>query len=212
MRTQREHWTIQFAPRANETIARLEEIDWALVFGTPAAFLDFPQRFIDLDEAPGKQQRVHGEVLGANVTVGIFALLKPLKGGQRHRSPLHDHAPYGAGRAGIEARIEFDRNFHLLARIGRRQDVGAWDGDHIPVFSAFLQVNAVKGQQFGEVAAIDYGERIKLVKVRSNVLCFDIGKSAQREVVIRIPVFFGYPGSRSLDVADRKPEPFADLS
>src|ERR1022692_1977087 len=62
------------APAASVPVAGLDKIYRAFILGTPRAFHHFILSFVDLDEAAGRKNRVHREVLVPDVAVGKIAV------------------------------------------------------------------------------------------------------------------------------------------
>src|SRR5712671_1083487 len=105
MRLKNKFLAAQAAPAAGMTIPGFHEVDGTLVFRPPRSFYDFIPRFIDLNEAAGRQDRVHGKVLIANVAVGEIGDSELGEIGERDHPPLFDHSSEIGGAAIIEARI-----------------------------------------------------------------------------------------------------------
>src|ERR1700720_1806632 len=60
----------QAAPAAGMPVPGFDEIDGTLIFRAPRSFNYLVAGFVDLNEAAGRQDGVHGKVLIANVAVG----------------------------------------------------------------------------------------------------------------------------------------------
>jgi hypothetical protein len=58
------------APAASVPVARLHKVDGAFVLGPPQTLHHLVFGFVDLDEAARRKNRVHGEILVADVAVG----------------------------------------------------------------------------------------------------------------------------------------------
>jgi len=62
------------APAASMSVAGFHKIDGAFVLRAPRAFHHFISGLIDLDETAGRKNRVHGEILVADVSVSKIAV------------------------------------------------------------------------------------------------------------------------------------------
>src|SRR5438093_446544 len=100
MRLQDNVFAPHAAPTAGVSVASFHEVDGALVLGTPRAFDDLVARLIDLDEAAGRQNGKHGEILHADVAIGEVAVGKLRQVGEGNQAPLFDHASEIGGTAG----------------------------------------------------------------------------------------------------------------
>jgi hypothetical protein len=58
------------APAASVPVARFHKIDGTFVLGAPQTLHHLAFGFVDLDEAAGRKNRIHGEILVADVAVG----------------------------------------------------------------------------------------------------------------------------------------------
>ena len=112
MRLQDNVFAPHAAPTAGVSVASFHEVDGALVLGTPRAFDDLVARLIDLDEAAGRQNGKHGEILHADVAIGEVAVGKLRQVGEGNQAPLFDHASEIGGTAGVKAGIHAQRNLY----------------------------------------------------------------------------------------------------
>src|SRR5665811_782133 len=88
MRLQNNLLAAHAAPAAGMPLASFYKVDGTFVLRAPRAFHHFMPGFVDLDKAAGRQNRVHGEILGADVTISEFAVGKLRQVGDGDQSPL----------------------------------------------------------------------------------------------------------------------------
>lgn len=56
----------EFAPGADEFFPRFDEVNWALVFRSPALINNLGPRLVDLQECSGHDDWVHREIFRTN--------------------------------------------------------------------------------------------------------------------------------------------------
>ena len=61
-------------PAAGMTFTGLDEINRTLIFRTPAPFKDLITRFVYLDETAWKENGIHGQILAADLPIGVVNL------------------------------------------------------------------------------------------------------------------------------------------
>src|ERR1700686_3411355 len=79
------------APATGVTLAGFHKIDRALIFGTPGTSYHLISGLVDLNKTPRRQDGIHGEILGAHVTVSKIGVGELREVGDGHQSPLLDH-------------------------------------------------------------------------------------------------------------------------
>jgi hypothetical protein len=57
------------APAAAESLANLDEVNWALIFVVPARVSNFLLAWVDQDQASGTEQWFHPAIIQAHVTI-----------------------------------------------------------------------------------------------------------------------------------------------
>src|SRR5262252_6382825 len=92
MRLQDDFFLTHAAPRARVSVSRFHEVDRPLVFRSPCPFNNTVPSFIHLNEAAWRQNWIHGEIFGANVSVSEIAGGELRQIGDGNESPLLDHA------------------------------------------------------------------------------------------------------------------------
>src|SRR5215469_4223597 len=112
MRLQDDFFPPHAAPRAGVTLASFYKVDRPLVFRTPYTFDDPVARFIHLDKTSRRQDGVHREILGPDVTVGEIAVGELGEIGDGNEAPLFNHATKIGGAAFVEARVHANWNSH----------------------------------------------------------------------------------------------------
>src|SRR5258708_9474396 len=100
------------APAAGMSVASFHEINGALIFGAPQTLHYLILLFVDLNEAAGWKNRIHREILVADVAVGEIAVRELGKIGERHQAPLLYHAAQIRGALLVKAGIHADRHLH----------------------------------------------------------------------------------------------------
>src|ERR1700722_6084775 len=100
------------APATGVTLAGFHKIDRALIFGTPGTFYHLISGLVDLNKTPRRQDGIHGEILGAHVTVSKIGVGELREVGDGHQSPLLDHPAQIGGAALVKARIHPHRNLY----------------------------------------------------------------------------------------------------
>src|SRR5438477_13070767 len=156
MRLQNDLLAAHAAPAAGVAFTGFYEINGTFILRTPRSLQYFISGFIDLDEAAWGQNRIHGEIVSANVAVGEIGVSKLREISDGHQSPLLDHPSQVGGAALVEAGIHAHRNLHRgkagesvgNVRFGRRHQS--------EISSHIVQVDAVPGHQLAEIAAVDY--------------------------------------------------------
>src|SRR5882762_2734281 len=99
MRLKNQFLAAQAAPAAGMSVPGFNEIDGTLVFRPPRSFNDLISGFVDLNETSGRQDRVHGKVLVADVAVGEIRDRKLGEVSEGNHSPLFHHAAQIRGAA-----------------------------------------------------------------------------------------------------------------
>src|SRR5258708_39985593 len=94
------------------SLASLYEIYRTLILATPQSFHHFILALIHLNETARPQNRVHGEILVADISVGEITVSELRQIRQRHHAPLLHHAPQVRGAVLIETRTHPDRHLH----------------------------------------------------------------------------------------------------
>src|ERR1700686_333568 len=74
MRLQNDLLAAHAAPAAGVAVASLHKINRTFVFGAPRSFHYLISGFIDLDETAGRQDGIHGEIIGADITIGEIGI------------------------------------------------------------------------------------------------------------------------------------------
>jgi hypothetical protein len=66
----------------------LHKVNRLFVLQPPSACYDFSLRFIQVDEAAGRQDRLHCQILAADISVSRVELGKIFQVNERNRTPL----------------------------------------------------------------------------------------------------------------------------
>src|SRR4029077_7696595 len=112
VRLQNNFFAAHAAPGTRMSVASFHKINGPLVFGTPRPFQDAIARFIDLNKTSRRQDRVHGEILSANISIREVTVGELGQVRDRNQSPLFDHPPKIGGAALVETGIHAHRNLH----------------------------------------------------------------------------------------------------
>src|SRR5450755_2417563 len=80
------------APAASVALAGFYKIDGTLVFRAPGAFHHLILGLVDLYKTARRKNRIHGEILGADIAISEIGVGKLREVGDRNQSPLLDHA------------------------------------------------------------------------------------------------------------------------
>src|ERR1035437_8566080 len=76
MRWQNDVLAAHAAPGAGMAVASFHKIEGTFVFRAPGSFPRLVLRLVDLYETAGRQNRIHGEIVGADIAVGEIAVGK----------------------------------------------------------------------------------------------------------------------------------------
>src|SRR5258707_892425 len=101
-----------------------DKVNGTLEFRTPLPIFHAAALFVHLDKGARQEQRVHGQVAHANVSVGVLFLGQLLQVLQGDHAPVLDHPAQVEGAVKIEARIKLYRHLRRAPSRDNLQTVG----------------------------------------------------------------------------------------
>ena len=132
---------------------------------------------IHLQKSSRRQQRIHGEILAADVAIHVLLTAEVCQVSQRHQSPLLDHAAQVGAATGIERGIEPRGYLYRHRALQGFGDVRLGRKIQMQIRRRQTQVDSIPRQYFTHIAAVNDGQRVKAEDAGNQSFGFNVGQA-----------------------------------
>jgi len=178
------------------------------MFGAPARRADFADLLIDLHERARAEQWVQSEVAHADVAIEAVAEVEMLYERDGNFTPNFDHAIEEIGIFDVKGAVKANRKRNSFFRVVdlHGDEVGVGELKLFLVMPEFLQIDAEKQKEIGELDAVNGAECVEFVDAGNGSGIFDLGEPGVGDGVLWIVFDFGQTLAQDGDVTRGDPE------